>query len=95
MVYLLVNMAITFDSPRLAGMSPMTLLGAAAICLVGAIIINILKQLLWKDPHKPPVVFHWFPVLGNTISYGMDPFKFFFNCKEKVSGLLLASLGSS
>ncbi|KAJ9206637.1 hypothetical protein DTO164E3_878 [Paecilomyces variotii] len=72
-----------FNTPTLAVASPMTLIGVTGVCLVAAILINILKQLLWKDPRKPPVVFHWFPVLGNTISYGMDPFKFFFDCKEK------------
>lgn len=78
-----------FNTPTLAVASPMTLIGVTAVCLVAAILINILKQLLWKDPHKPPVVFHWFPILGNTISYGIDPFKFFFDCKEKVSCLEL------
>lgn len=48
------------------------------------VVLNVLKQLLFKNPNEPPIVFHWFPVIGNTISYGMDPYKFFFQAKEKV-----------
>lgn len=48
------------------------------------VVINVLRQLLFKNPHEPPVVFHWFPFIGSTISYGIDPYKFFFNCRAKV-----------
>lgn len=48
------------------------------------VVLNVLQQLLLKDPRKPPVVFHLFPFFGSTVIYGMDPYKFFFNCKEKV-----------
>ncbi|KAK2880031.1 Sterol 14-alpha demethylase [Arthroderma sp. PD_2] len=51
--------------------------------IVLSIVINVLLQLLFKDPTKPPVVFHWVPVIGSTISYGIDPYKFFESCKEK------------
>ncbi len=49
-----------------------------------SVVINVLRQLLFKYPHAPPVVFHWFPFVGSTISYGIDPYKFFFNAREKV-----------
>lgn len=49
-----------------------------------SIIINVLRQLLFKNSKEPPVVFHWFPFVGSTVSYGMDPYKFFFDCKAKV-----------
>lgn len=49
-----------------------------------AVLINVLRQLLFKNPHEPPVVFHWFPFVGSTVTYGLDPYAFFFNCKEKV-----------
>lgn len=49
-----------------------------------AITANLLNQLLFKNPNEPPVVFHWVPLIGSTISYGIDPFKFFFACREKV-----------
>jgi sterol 14alpha-demethylase len=53
--------------------------------LVVAVILNVLHQLLFKNPNEPPVVFHWFPVIGSTITYGIDPYKFFFDCRAKVS----------
>lgn len=48
-----------------------------------AVALNVLKQLLFKNPNEPPIVFHYFPLLGSTVLYGIDPFKFFFACKEK------------
>lgn len=51
--------------------------------LTAAVFINVLNQILFKDPNEPPVVFHLFPVIGSTITYGIDPFKFFFAQKEK------------
>jgi sterol 14-demethylase len=60
---------------------------------------NVTRQLLFRDKTAPPEVWSWFPVLGNTyvhrqsattrtdfsprIWYGMDPFDFFFACKQK------------
>ncbi len=29
-------------------------------------------------------VFYWVPVIGSTIAYGIDPFKFFLKCKAEV-----------
>ena len=49
-----------------------------------AIILNVLSQLLFKNPNEPPVVFHWVPLFGSTINYGIDPYNFFFSCREKV-----------
>jgi sterol 14-demethylase len=49
------------------------------------VVLNVLKQLLFRNPNEPPVVFHWFPIIGSTITYGIDPYKFFFDCSEKVS----------
>ena len=51
-----------------------------------AVLLNVLNQLLFKNPYEPPLVFHWFPIIGSTISYGIDPFEFFFSCREKVKG---------
>ena len=53
--------------------------------IVLAIILNALNQLLFKNPNEPPVVFHWVPFIGSTVSYGIDPYKFFFRCRQKVS----------
>jgi hypothetical protein len=68
-----------FSSTQLA----LIALGAVALLLVG----NVLKQLLFKNPNEPPVVFHLVPFIGSTITYGIDPVKFFFNCKKKVRRL--------
>lgn len=54
----------------------------ASIPLV--ILQNVFKQLLFKNPKEPPVVFHLLPFIGSTVAYGIDPFKFFFACREKV-----------
>ena len=51
--------------------------------VVSAVVLNVLSQLLLKNPTEPPVVFHWFPIIGSTVTYGIDPFKFFFACREK------------
>lgn len=59
---------------------------AAVLGLLVAIVLNIAYQLFirrWKTT-EPPIVFHWVPFLGSTISYGIDPYKFFFACREKV-----------
>ena len=52
--------------------------------IVLAVILNVFNQLLLKNPKEPPVVFHWVPFIGSTITYGIDPYKFFFNCRQKV-----------
>ena len=48
-----------------------------------AIVLNILHQLVFRDPNEPPLVFHLVPFIGSTIVYGIDPFKFFFSSREK------------
>ncbi|KAI1975341.1 Lanosterol 14-alpha-demethylase [Ophidiomyces ophidiicola] len=48
-----------------------------------SVIVNVLKQTFFKNPNEPPLVFHWFPIIGSTVTYGIDPYKFFFSCREK------------
>lgn len=64
--------------------------GAAAVIiasivafLVLSVVLNVLSQLLLKNANEPPMVFHWFPIIGSTVYYGMDPYGFFFDCKAK------------
>lgn len=57
------------------------LLGAMA----ASVLVNILRQMLPKTAHEPPVVFRWIPYVGSAVSYGLDPVKFFFRCREKAS----------
>lgn len=49
-----------------------------------SVVLNVFNQLFLYNRNEPPVVFHWFPLVGSTIPYGMDPYKFFFSCREKV-----------
>lgn len=53
------------------------------VSIVLAIALNVLRQMLIRNPNEPPIVFHWVPFIGSTITYGIDPYKFFFSCKEK------------
>ena len=55
-----------------------------AAFIVLSVVINVLSQVLFKDPNEPPMVFHLFPVIGSTVTYGMDPYGFFFKCRAKV-----------
>ena len=57
--------------------------GCAAFFVL-VVILNVLRQLLFKNPKEPPIVFHWVPFIGSTLSYGIDPYVFFFRCREKV-----------
>ena len=52
-----------------------------------SIVINVLRQLFFKKSHEPPVVFHWVPFIGSTISYGMNPYNFFDQARTKVCRL--------
>ena len=68
-------------------MLPETLFGlltAIGSILLLFILTNILQQILLKNTHEPPVVFHWIPFIGSTVTYGIDPFKFFFECQANV-----------
>lgn len=66
-------------------------LGFATVVVL-SVVINVLSQLLLKKSSEPPVVFHWFPFIGNTISYGMDPYNFFFECRKKVREISASSI---
>ena len=67
-----------------AGRSTAVVVGASVVAfLVLAVVLNVLSQLLLKNANEPPVVFHWFPIIGSTVYYGMDPYGFFFECKAK------------
>ena len=71
--------------------TPLVLAAGAAVLLLVAITVNVLRQLFFKDLTEPPVVFHWLPFIGSTIPYGIDPYKFFFDCRKKVLACLSRS----
>ncbi|KAK0657531.1 cytochrome P450 51 [Cercophora newfieldiana] len=56
---------------------------AFATVLFLAVFLNVLKQALFRNPNEPPVVFHWFPLIGSTVTYGMDPPRFFEENRKK------------
>ncbi|KAL4886983.1 cytochrome P450 [Aspergillus karnatakaensis] len=64
-------------------LSPILLAGYALVGIFVAIIWNVLRQLLFRNKNEPPEVFHLVPFVGSTITYGMNPYKFFFSCREK------------
>jgi sterol 14-demethylase len=65
------------------GLAVVVVAGFAAF-LILTVVLNVLKQLLFKNPNEPPIVFHLFPIIGSTITYGMDPYRFFFANRAKV-----------
>lgn len=56
---------------------------AISVFATAAVLLNVLSQVLFKNANEPPLVFHWVPFIGSTITYGIDPYKFFFSCREK------------
>lgn len=78
---------------QLAFRSTAAVIGAGLIAfLVLVVVLNVLQQLIFRNPDEPPVVFHWVPFVGSTIAYGIDPYNFFFACREKVCGWRFASM---
>jgi hypothetical protein len=63
------------------------LAGTGAALIAIAILWNLFRQTFMKNPHQPPLVFHWLPVIGSTVTYGIDPLKFFAQCQAKVRTL--------
>ncbi|KIH86614.1 cytochrome P450, family 51 (sterol 14-demethylase) [Sporothrix brasiliensis 5110] len=64
------------------GTGSQIVVGFAAV-LVVAVVLNVLNQTLFKNANEPPVVFHWFPGIGSTITYGLDPPRFFLENRKK------------
>ena len=75
---------ITVIQEGISASTVSALAAGIAYLLVLAIVINVLQQLVRRNPNEPPVVFHWVPFIGSTIVYGIDPYKFFFGCQKKV-----------
>ena len=85
---------LTFVVEPLRGLFPNNfILFASTTSLFGllvlAIVVNVLQQLLIKKRNEPPVVFHWVPFFGSTVTYGIDPYEFFFSAREKVDASIL------
>lgn len=74
-------LALQFQTLGLGSQVAIVLGGVIAL----SVLLNVANQILFKNPNEPPVVFHWFPVIGSTITYGMDPPTFFKKNRAKVS----------
>ncbi|KAK5107454.1 Sterol 14-alpha demethylase [Meristemomyces frigidus] len=56
---------------------------AIITAIATTVLLNVARQLTARNPNEPPIVFHWVPFIGSTITYGIDPYKFFFACQKK------------
>ncbi|KAH8690273.1 cytochrome P450 [Talaromyces proteolyticus] len=66
-----------------SSLTTITLLSLVVFILLST-LFNVLFQLCSrKEVNKPPLVFHYFPIIGSTITYGKDPLAFFQDCKAK------------
>lgn len=75
--------SIIFTVSSLIFQAPIILIALTGL----SVLVNVLLQSVDKsNGNKPPLVFHYFPIIGSTISYGKDPMKFFEECKQKVRG---------
>lgn len=63
----------------------LTVFTFATTFITVSILWTVFKQIFFKNPNEPPVVFHRVPIIGSTITYGIDPYKFYFDCQAKVS----------
>ncbi|KAL7945949.1 cytochrome P450 51B [Trichoderma barbatum] len=64
------------------GIGAQVAIGVAGFLAI-AVFFNVVQQLLFVNPSDPPMVFHWFPFIGSTVIYGMDPPKFFRDNRAK------------
>ncbi|KAL5614464.1 hypothetical protein BROUX41_004569 [Berkeleyomyces rouxiae] len=71
-----------YQSYRSLTTSHQAIIGFVAFVTL-SVVLNVAKQILLKNPNRPPVVFHLFPLIGSTVSYGIDPPSFFVNCRKK------------
>ncbi|SGZ34703.1 BQ5605_C076g12942 [Microbotryum silenes-dioicae] len=72
--------ALVSDVLSVAGKGATAFVGAALL----VVALNVVQQLvLPRDPTKPPVVFHFVPVIGCAITYGMDPIGFLNRCRDQ------------
>lgn len=55
-----------------------------SIVLLFPFVYNLLWQLYCSlRPDRVPLVFHWIPWFGSAIPYGMQPYDFFEDCRNK------------
>lgn len=52
------------------------------LCLITQNVV--FQKVIPGKANEPPVVFHWFPIIGSAVAYGEDPLYFLSKCREKV-----------
>jgi sterol 14-demethylase len=79
---------VMFNNPtRISLFAQILIVPIAFIAL--SIVRHIIQQLLSPRKDEPPLVFSWFPLIGSTIEYGTDPYKFYFKYQKKVPAQFL------
>ena len=73
-----------FREPPIHNMALAALLLRSAALILLIVALHWLSQYLFASKDEPPVVHHWLPFVGSAITYGQDPYAFFFRCREKV-----------
>ena len=81
------SMLYLITSPIKMGFYVLNIIAAIVSLMIIVVLTTVLQQVLFKNSNEPPLVFHWLPVIGSTVTYGIDPFKFFFDCQKKVGKL--------
>ncbi|KKF94516.1 Eburicol 14-alpha-demethylase [Ceratocystis fimbriata CBS 114723] len=71
-----------YQSYRSLGTASQAIIGFV-VFLTLSVVLNVASQILFKNPNRPPVVFHFFPFIGSTVTYGIDPPSFFKSCRKK------------
>ncbi|KAJ3473620.1 hypothetical protein NLG97_g10214 [Lecanicillium saksenae] len=78
---------VAADHPLVHEFRAQSVVAQVAILFFGfiglSVILNVASQILFKNKNEPPMVFHWFPFIGSTVTYGMDPPTFFHSNREK------------
>ncbi|GAA6033161.1 hypothetical protein JCM8097_002975 [Rhodosporidiobolus ruineniae] len=69
-------------------MSVLLSVAHGVLYVVGAFALVVALNVAWqllapRDPKRPPLVFHYVPVLGCAVSYGMDPMGFLDDCQRR------------
>jgi hypothetical protein len=59
------------------------------ILIALSIVRHIAQQTLFVNKDEPPLVFSWVPLIGSTVDYGMNPYKFYMKYQKKVNGGIL------
>ncbi|KAI0013411.1 cytochrome P450 [Xylariaceae sp. FL0662B] len=71
-------------SQQLSHLSTASQVGVVVAAVIFfSVFLNVLQQIFFRNPHEPPVVFHWFPFIGSTITYGIDPPRFMKENRDK------------